>query len=99
MKFKVWCYDKKEWETDITFLAPDGNLLQKINGQFVPVQKGGHQIVKFLNAKDKTGKEVYEGDVLKTDYGRIWVVGLNSFYGAGVSRRIGSRKCASEVAF
>jgi uncharacterized phage protein (TIGR01671 family) len=56
IKFRAWRNDKKQWETGLVMGINDGQLITNHNEDF--------ELVQFTHLLDKTGKEIYEGDVL-----------------------------------
>lgn len=62
IKFRVWTGSQMVYEPDCQ--------TERLNDVFREI--GGRQFMMYTGQKDKTGKEIYEGDV--TNYGEvIWV--------------------------
>ena len=82
-KFRVWCKNKNQWETDYCVLTSDGVLLHRVRNTWVPLNKDTHIIQFGTGLEDKNGTEIYEGDIIEAE-NRLWQIGFRDGCFVGV---------------
>jgi len=80
-KFRVWNKLRKEWSLNYV-ISPEGVLLYQWADNIVDVENKENLEVCFsIGRKDKSGKEIYESDLVK--YEGTFEVGIVERHGVG----------------
>ena len=74
IRFRVWCVNKKQWETGKCYIDSYGCVYD----DFHRVKEETHIVSLCTGVKDIKGNLIYEGDILKVINGSINGIGLSN---------------------
>lgn len=70
IKFRVWCKNKNEWESDPVIINKEGLMIDPKHGMTYSSET--HIVQQFTGLTTRDGQEIYEGDVV-----RVETLGIN----------------------
>ncbi len=66
-KFRVWCENEKQWETDKCFISDNGELFTLLSGGRIRhANRSTHVVEMFTGLTDDNDISVYEGDLINS---------------------------------
>ena len=81
MKYRLWNKYKKCWETDCYTISRNGEVYFIDYGEICGCfPSKTHVLQRSLGLKDIYGIEIFEGDIVKIDYGDELLIGTMEFY-------------------
>ena len=72
LKFRAWDKKGKRWCGHNVHIDCDGLKSWCFGYTCEPVLSGDFEVMQFTGLKDKDGKEIYEGDILRSESGNTF---------------------------
>ena len=66
IKFRLWCQNKNEWESDKWIIDSRGNIFDVTDREWYPMKRETHILEQFIGLKDENDNEIWEGDIVET---------------------------------
>lgn len=81
MKYRLWNKYEKCWETDCYVISCNGEVYSIDYDEICGcLSSKTHVLQRSLGLKDIHGNEVFEGDIVKIDYGDELLIGTMEFH-------------------
>ena len=86
LKYRVWDTVLNKFETEYVVIKPNGEVfvLGMTDNTCIPAHKDRFVVQQFTGVKDKSLKEIYEGDIVKTTDNGISIIFGGAKYTRGV---------------
>lgn len=73
--YRVWCIDKNQWVKDDCLMNQYGSLMHFDGRHFVLLKEENHIVQWHTGLKDRSGKGIYVGDIIKTEKSEVVTTG------------------------